>query len=69
MAEYNTPCRVCKHYDHHFGLPYEDEIIFKKMCWTGRMWDMNCECKKHVSTNLGYLEWKYEQKNKKSKKF
>ena len=62
-----TLCKVCKHkFSAHrddVGCvgpldPAEDAFSFHSgTC--------NKNCKKYIETNLDYLEWKYEQRNKK----
>lgn len=60
MAEYDTKCLICNHYDH-----FQATKIFPKMCWNGFYWDKECKCEKYISTNLEYLEYKYDKKNQK----
>lgn len=67
MAEHDTLCLICGHYDHFIKL--SSLSLFDNMCWTGTMWNTDCKCLKHISTNLEYLEYRYDKKNKKSEKF
>lgn len=65
MAEYNTLCLRCSHYD-HFQKLSSSLHLFDKMCWTGKAWDTNCKCPKHIEKNLEYLEYLYEQETRKN---
>lgn len=69
MSEQDSDCLICGHRDHQFGVPYDDEIYFKPMCWSSKkkVWITDCPCRKHVSSNLEYMETIYDaKKNSKS---
>lgn len=63
MSDFDTKCRICGHYDHFFITPYDGELFKKPMCWNGRRWIYDCKCRKHIESNLEFLEWKYEQRH------